>query len=105
MTTIVYSALLVSFLVGTSVPGIVMAVRALPPIDRRVLAGQKPWACDICMCFWATGLVTLALAFAFDDRRLMLACGPAYTFAMWILTKLSEPPPFVPPLPEDEPPP
>lgn len=72
-------------IVALTVPGFVLAVRALPPVDRRVLAGQKPWACDVCMCFWATGLWTLVVAFVFKDPRLLLAAGPAYTVAMVVL--------------------
>lgn len=79
-------------IVALTVPGFVRAVRAIPAIDRRALAGQKPWACDVCMCFWSTGIWTFVVSTVLQDRHLVLACGPAYTIAMWILAKTTEAP-------------
>ena len=79
-------------LVALTVPGFVRAVRALPAVDRRVMAGVKPWACDICMCFWSTGLWTAGLALLAHDPYLMLACGPAYTVALNVLEFMQRPP-------------
>ena len=81
-----------SILVALTVPGFVLSVRALPAVDRRVLAGKKPWACDVCMCFWSTGLWTLVVAFVFKDPRILLAAGPAYTMSMAVLRALGAPP-------------
>lgn len=104
MLSIFLDVFLAAFLVGVSVPGIVLAVRALPPVDRRVLAGQKPWACDVCMCFWATGLVATGLAWAFWNATLLLACGPAYTLAMIVLGWMTRAPENFPePPPEGTP--
>lgn len=77
-----------------SVPGIVLAVRALPAVTRMVDAGIKPWACDICMGFWATGLLAAATSSAMHDLRFLLCCGPAYTVALLILGRLQAPPPL-----------
>ena len=85
---------LVAFIVGLSsavalvaltVPGFVQAVRALPAVDRLMLAGKKPWACDVCMCFWSTAIWTVVVAAVFKDARLLLAAGPAYTISMLVL--------------------
>jgi hypothetical protein len=32
----------------------VIAVRKLPGVRTLVERGVKPWACDVCMAFWAT---------------------------------------------------
>lgn len=82
-----------------TVPGVVLALRALPPIARRTEAGIKPWSCDICMCFWTTAF--LALCVAWDERSyaLLYAAGPAYTVALGILGFLERPMTF-PPLPD-----
>lgn len=102
MTPHLYNIALVALLVGISVPGVVLAVRALPAVDRRVLAGAKPWACDVCMSFWSTGLVTVLVAVVFKDARLLLACGPAYTLAMIILGWMTRAPDVVVPALEEE---
>jgi hypothetical protein len=62
-----------------------------------MFARKKPWACDICMGFWTTAALTLAL-----PQDLWLAAGPAYPWTLYLLRKLQEPtnPPNLPPLTE-----
>lgn len=82
---------------GTTAAGVVVAVRALPPVQRAMFAQKKPWACDVCMSFWTVGaLGLLGVLRGFD----VLACGPAYPVALLVLRKLGEPmhPPVMPPL-------
>lgn len=93
MTPFLTHLLAATVIIALTVPGFVLAVRALPAVDRRALAGQKPWACDICMCFWSTGLWALVVAFVLKDPRLVLACGPAYTGAMMLLKRMTAAPP------------
>lgn len=83
--------------VGVTVPGFVAAIRALPPIERWVLAGYKPWACDVCMCFWSTGTATLALVGATLEPRYFLVAGPAYTLALIVSRAVTAPTSFPPP--------
>lgn len=88
-------------LVGLGIPGIVLAVRALPWVDARVLAGTKPWACDICMSFW-TGAVLVLGAVAVSREFVVFVVAPAaYTIALATLRVLQaphgEPPPALPP--------
>jgi hypothetical protein len=90
-------------IVAITVPGFVQAIRALPPVTRWVEAGIKPWACDICMPFWSTGLWVGAVAYLAQEPWLMLACGPAYTLSMMLLEYIQRPPPGSGPIP-DEPP-
>lgn len=79
-------------LVALAVPGFVRAMRALPFIDAWVMRGIKPWACDICMCFWSTGLWVSSIALALRDPSVLLACGPAYTVALVVLEYMQRPP-------------
>jgi hypothetical protein len=88
-------------LLGATAAGVVVAVRALPPVQRRMWAAQKPWACDICMSFWTTGLVALLAAAWRQDEALVILCGPAYPWALWVLRKITDPH-GPPPLPELE---
>lgn len=90
-------------LVALTVPGFVRAIRALPFVDRWVMRGIKPWACDICMCFWSTGLWVSGIALLARDPYLLLACGPAYTLALMLLEHMQRPPEGSgpPPLPEE----
>ena len=45
-------------LVGMSAAAIPPIVRALPPIQEWTQRGIKPWACDLCMSFWSTVVMT-----------------------------------------------
>lgn len=93
----------IAFFVALTVPGFVLAIRAVPFIERKVERGVKPWACDICMCFWSTGLWVLGYAWLEQDVRVLFACGPAYSLAMMLLAFMQRPPPGSGP-PPDEPP-
>lgn len=87
--------------VGLSAAGMVVAVRALPPVQRAIFARKKPWACDVCMSFWATGLCALVVGYL-RGPEYIFAAGPAYPLTLWTLAKLSSPqnPPQLPPLQE-----
>jgi len=104
------SILATALVVALTVPGFVRAIRALPRVDGWVMAGVKPWACDICMCFWSTGLWVSALAYLEADAHLLLAAGPAYTVALNVLEYMQRPPagsgpPAEPPAPPPAEPP
>lgn len=89
--------------IALTVPGLVTAVRALPWVSEKVVAGVKPWSCDICMTFWGTALVTVVAATATLDGYVILLAGPAYTVALVVLERVLHAPPPGPP-PEDLPP-
>lgn len=89
--------LLVTSAIALTVPGFVLAVRSLPWVARQVDAGVKPWACDVCACFWATALLSTCAAAAGEDWRLALCAGPAYTVALGVLSHLERPTTFPPP--------
>lgn len=73
-----------------TVPGFVLAVRALPWVDAKVMAGVKPWACDICSCFWAT-ILWGAIAGGVWGLDGLLATPPAYVGTLVLLGYLSRP--------------
>jgi hypothetical protein len=54
------------------------------------------------MSFWTTAAVGGALALAKHDPALLLACGPAYPWALKVLRTVTEPrnPPTMPTLEE-----
>lgn len=85
--------------IALTVPGFVLAVRALPWVEKRVLDGVKPWACDICSCFWSTILWALVAAAIWGYEGL-IAAPPAYTASLAVLAFLerpsSPPPPLLP---------
>lgn len=83
--------------IALTVPGFVLAVRALPPVERLVFAGVKPWACDICSCFWSTVIWALIACPAFGYEALA-AAPPAYTVSLAVLGFLSRPTTAPPPL-------
>lgn len=96
MTEIVFVCLGIAI----TVPGVVTAVRALPPVAAKVLEGAKPWACNICMSFWATSLVTSVAAAYLQEIGVLLLAGPAYTLALVLLERVVEAPPAGGPQPE-----
>lgn len=73
-----------------TVPGFVLAVRALPWVERRVLDGVKPWACDVCSCFWSTLLWAPVVYFAWGPEAL-LAAPPSYVASFVVLGYVSRP--------------
>lgn len=84
--------------VAITVPGFVFAVRALPWVARQVDAAVKPWACDICMGFWSTGIFSLVAVALSRDPWMLLVAGPAYTTALLVLSFLERPTGAPPPL-------
>lgn len=87
-------AFFISVAIALTVPGFVLAVRALPHVDKLVLAGVKPWSCDVCMCFWSTALFSV-IAASWVREPLYAACaGPAYTLALIVLSYLERAPEF-----------
>jgi hypothetical protein len=78
-------------LVGLGIPGIVLAARALPWVDTRVLAGVKPWACDICMSFWTGAVLVLGAAAIAGALEVLAVAPPAYTIALVVLRHLQAP--------------
>ena len=98
-----------SVVIGTTAPGVAIVLRALPAIERLVLEGTRPWACDVCLSWWCAAVTTLVAAFASHDLEVLWAAGPAYPFAykllVWFSQPTSVPPPAFPePEPQPEPP-
>ncbi len=84
--------------VALTAPGFIVALRALPTIERRMMAGLKPWACDVCMSFWTVATFTTIAAGVLGDWRLLVIAGPAYTVCLGLLGPLQRShttPPFV----------
>jgi hypothetical protein len=73
-----------------TVPGFVVAVRALPWVEAKVLDGIKPWACDICACFWSTILWAPFTYLAWGPEGLF-AVPPSYAASLWVLKHLTQP--------------
>ena len=93
--------LLHALLVGLSAAGLVVALRALPFVQRLIREQKKPWACDVCMSFWCTG----ATAFVLLPLTEVWAAAPGFAIALLTLRKLTEPlrlPSNLPKLPEEE---
>jgi hypothetical protein len=86
--------------VGSTAAGLVVALRALPPVERRILSAQKPWACDVCMSFWIVSIITIFVG-ASQGRELLLCAGPAYPLCLWVLRQITAPRGPLPELVED----
>jgi len=81
--------------VALTAPGIIVAIRALPWVEKQMMAGVKPWACDICMSFWTVAALCTCAAVWLEEWRFCFTAGPAYSSALWLLGQLqkSTPPP------------
>lgn len=92
-----FSIFAFSIFFGVTSPGIVTAFRALPMVQKLVDQGVKPWACDICMCFWTVGIPAAVAASIARDISVLLASGPAYVIALLVIrlvqSPMSTPPP------------
>lgn len=95
--------LLWSLGLGLTSAGFTIALRATKWVHGQVMDRVKPWACDICMSFWAVALFTTAVGYL-HGWHLVLAAGPAYPVSLWTLRKLGEPagPPPMPELEDDD---
>lgn len=48
--------MLVAIAAALGAIGLAVVLRALPPFSRWNEQGVKPWACDLCMSFWGSGI-------------------------------------------------
>lgn len=76
--------------IGATSAGMTVAIRGLPTVKKWMMQRKKPWACDVCMSFWTTGLVALLVAGHYG-HELIVSCGPAYPWALWVLCKITAP--------------
>ena len=91
-----------SILLGATSVGITVALRALPFVKVWIQEMRKPWACDVCMSFWTVGLLGLGLAWWQQQPELLVVCGPAFPWALWVLCKVTEPKGPPPPLEDSD---
>ena len=94
MLNIIFTAIIV----GSTAAGFALALRSLPPFRRWVDAGIKPWACDVCLGFWAT--LAVALVYWIATGAVLASIGPAYPVCLAVLRNLTEPK-HVPMFPEE----
>lgn len=113
MTSYAFSILAWAAVIASTAAGCVQLVRLIPWVGRQMMAGKKPWVCDLCMSFWSTlladGFWTVwQLAY---DRQLYLSAVPAFALTLLLTRALGEPTsvfnlediPEMPPDTEDKP--
>lgn len=69
--------------------GLIQLLRQIPWVQRQMLAGRKPWVCDLCMSWW-TSLLT-GWAWAFFDGVPGKAAIPAFALTMLVTHILGAP--------------
>ena len=91
--------------VAWSTVGAVLVIRALPGVEKLVLQGKKPFACDLCMSWWTSILISGFLALLFYDPIWFIGVLPSVAAGVWILGRMYPAPQggSFPPLPGDEP--
>ncbi len=93
-----------SVVIGSTAPGVAIVVRALSAVEKLVLEGKRPWACDVCLSWWMVAATTLVAGLAAHDLEVLWAAGPAYPLAYkligWLSQPVSSPPPGFPELAE-----
>jgi hypothetical protein len=80
-----------SVVIGSTAPGVAIVVRALSAVEKLVLEGKRPWACDVCLSWWMVAATTLVAGLAAHDLEVLWAAGPAYPLAYKLLGWLSQP--------------
>ena len=53
--------LVVAALLALAAFWLVKLVRTFGWVEKRLLVGTKPWACNVCMSFWTTGACLMAV--------------------------------------------
>lgn len=94
-----------TLVLAPSAAGFVVALRALPPVEKMMFRRVKPWACDLCMSFWCTLIVGCVIAILSGDRVALAAAAPSVALCMLLLRTLTAPrgaPPMPKTLPELE---
>lgn len=93
-----------SVVIGSTAPGVAIVVRALSAVEKLVLEGKRPWACDVCLSWWMVAATTLVAGLTAHDLEVLWAAGPAYPLAYkllgWLSQPVSSPPPGFPELAE-----
>lgn len=97
------SMVLACLFVAWSTVGAVLVIRALPGVNRLVLEGKKPFACDLCMSWWTSILICGAFAWFFADLIWFIGVLPSVASGVWILGRMYPAPEggSFPPLPGD----
>lgn len=84
-------------LLGLAAYFLVSVIRALPPFRGWVARQVKPWACDLCMSFWSTLVVSGAAILGGQMAADAVAVGAAGGVCLGLLSALGKrdlPPPF-----------
>jgi len=91
-------ALLGALAAGLAAAGLTAVVRVLPGVAGLLLAGRKPWACDVCMSWW-TALATVGGLHGITYDPWVWICLPgAIAVAVFLNSRLQAPAPG--PMPE-----
>lgn len=92
----------IAFAAALGAIGLAVILRAVPPFSRWNEQGVKPWACDLCMSFWCSGLA-LAVAPSFSWEEVALWWLPTFTIAYAGLQRITPEPMGGPPIPPPPP--
>jgi len=75
-----------ALLLGFSAATLITLFRAIPLGQWLVKTGKKPWACDVCMSFWA---VLIAVLGAGNGQLIpwsdLWTAIPAYIVCLWFI--------------------
>lgn len=89
-------------LVALTAGGLIQLARQLPWVDAQMMAGKKPWVCDLCMSWWTSLLSTLGWILL--DNAPWRAHLPAFALTMLVTHLLGKPTSEYEPPPELSPP-
>lgn len=76
-------------IVALTAAGLIQLVRQIPWVDRQMLAGRKPWVCDLCMSWWSALLGTTFWLLL--DGAPWRASIPAFALTMLVVRSLGAP--------------
>ena len=76
-------------IVALTASGLVQLARQVPWVDRQMMAGKKPWVCDLCMSWW-TALIGTGVWMALDGAPWRAAI-PAFALTMMVVRSLGAP--------------
>lgn len=78
-----------ALIISASAAGLVQLVRQLAWVNAQMIAGKKPWVCDLCMSWWTSALATAAWSLL--EGAPARAFIPAFAMAMILVRALGAP--------------
>jgi hypothetical protein len=84
-----FETVFAAIVVALTAVGLIQLIRLIPWVYRQMLAGKKPWVCDLCMSFWTS--ILSGSAWALLGAGPWRAIIPSFALTMLVTRVLGAP--------------